>query len=181
MIEAKFPEKLRGLQSGMRSVYVELFEQASPKFISPVVPDYKLPLNINNEAYQHQVSVFLTEIEQSTPFLKLKSYLGLYSAIDLSKLARFNDITETELIQQLLSQKNKSLQLKTVTKNGITTAVRTNVTDTHYYIDEGVLIINSNTVKNDVDKTYERFFVSGVKKHSEIVQNITKAFQTVEN
>jgi translation initiation factor 3 subunit L len=180
LVESKFPEKIRGLQSGIRSVYLDMFEQASPKFVSPVIPDYRVPFNYNHEAFNHQVSMFIGEVEQHFPFLKLKSYLGLYSSIDVSKLARFNDLSDNELICQLVSYKNKSIQNRQVVRKGSVVTIRSNLAEAHYYIDEGILVIANTVTKSDGEKANERFFISGIRKHSEIIGHLSKTWSKLD-
>jgi hypothetical protein len=35
--------------------FVDLFEQACPKFISPIVPDYSVGVNMGHDAFSNQV------------------------------------------------------------------------------------------------------------------------------
>ncbi len=180
LIEAKYADKVRRLQAGDKSCFTDLFEFASPKFISPVVPDYSTPLNMNQDAFNHQVSVFTTEVQQQVAFLKLRSFLGLYASIDISKLARFNDISEADLICQLVSFKNKAIQYRASSSSGAKAATgssggqRVNITDVHYFIEDGVLVIDSASAKADNNKTHERYFIAGVRKHAEIMSQLNR-------
>lgn len=119
-VENKWAEKdkLRKLQSGDVDTFAELFTFASPKFVSPVVPDYSSAMNMHQDAGQqqvrtfhanysrqihpythiHQLAIFLTLVRQQAPFFKVRSVLSLYASIDISKLARLTDISEDDLV-----------------------------------------------------------------------------------
>lgn len=184
LVEAKYADKLRRLRAGEKPAFVELFEFASPKFISPVVPNYSVPQNINQDAFNHRVAVFIAEIQQQIEFLKLRSYLGLYASIDLSKLARFNDISDTELCAQLSSFKHKSLQYRGLGRNNINNSssialTRVNATDVHIFIDQGVLYIDSADNKESSFKKNERYFVTGIRKHANILDQLNGTFKSL--
>ena len=153
MLDSKLSDKCRRLQVGDRAAYSELLEFASPKFISPLVPDFSVSQNIGQAAAAHIQSVFMTEIDQHLRFLKLRSFLLLYASIEISKLARFNDIPEADLICQLLSFKHKAmLQQSMVGAQPSSSAAatgaggtngRVNTADVHYFVDSGALMISS--------------------------------------
>jgi len=173
LVEVKFGEKMKLLQSGSTTAFTDLFESSSPKFISPAIPDYFVPLNVNNEAFNHAVSIFSSEVEQHLAFLRLRSYLGLYSALVISKLSPFHEISPNDLICQFLSFKHKAIQSK---KYNTSIASRSSVQDVQYFVEEGVLVIADSGMKNSVEKLHERFFISGIRKHAEIIQSVTNAF-----
>ncbi len=181
LVETKYSDKLRRLQAGDKSCYTDIFEFASPKFISPTVPDYSVPLNMNQDAFNHQVSVFMAEVQQHIAFLKLRSFLGLYASIDISKLSRFNDISEPDLICQLVSFKNKAILQRTSSSgagaskgSASASSARVNITDVHYFIEDGVLVIDSASQKADNNKAHERYFIAGVRKHVEIINQLNR-------
>ena len=69
---------------------------------------------------------YKSTLNQLPAEMKIRSYFGLYASIDISKLARFNDITDTELICLLTSLKHKS-----ISKSG----AQTGSGFVHYYIE----------------------------------------------
>lgn len=102
-------EKLRKLQAGDEAVFTEFFVFSTPKFVSAVIPDYSSAVSIHQEAAQQQLTVFLSLVKQQAPFYKLRSFLTLYASIDIAKLARFNDISEEDLVRFLLHSYYHSL------------------------------------------------------------------------
>lgn len=66
-------DKLRRMNGGMDiQAFVDLFEQACPKFISPIVPDYSVGVNMGQDAFSNQVSVFAKEAMQQISVLKIR-------------------------------------------------------------------------------------------------------------
>jgi translation initiation factor 3 subunit L len=74
LVEGKWSDKFRKLQSGEKSAFVELFDFASPKYISPIVPNYSVHVNMHQAASHHMLDCFITEVQQHISFLKLRSY-----------------------------------------------------------------------------------------------------------
>ena len=92
LVEGKWSDKFRKLQAGEKSAFVELFEFASPKYISPIVPNYSVNVNMHQAASHHMLDNFITEVQQHISFLKLRSYFGLYASIDISKVRHGNEL-----------------------------------------------------------------------------------------
>jgi hypothetical protein len=121
---------------------------------------------------------FITEVQQHISFLKLRSYFGLYASIDISKLARFNDITDTDLICLLTSLKHKSSSYRS---SGANQAAGGFV---HYYIEDGILVIDSEGSSASssaiTDKSHEKYFIAGVRKHVEIKGQLQRTFDSLQ-
>jgi translation initiation factor 3 subunit L len=174
-VEGKFADKIQKLQHAetYHKCVTDLFDFSAPKFISPCVPNYTVAVNTRQEVPNLILAAFMTEVEQNHSFMKLKSFLGLYASIDVAKLARFNDTAEPELICQLLSFKNKSIQVRSSAGGA---PVRVNTSDVHYFVDNGAIITDSVSSKSEMNKAHERFFTAGVRKHAEIAGQINRAF-----
>ena len=112
LVEGKWAEKLRRMNTGDVQAFVDLFEHTCPKFISPIVPDYSVAINMGQDAFGNQVSVFAAECMQQIAVLKIRSYMRLYASIDISKLARFADVSEAVFISQLISFRHKSMEIQ---------------------------------------------------------------------
>jgi translation initiation factor 3 subunit L len=107
LVEQRVQDKYRRMQTGDVSAFEEAFEAACPKFISPCVPTVYPTANLCHETVRMVVSVFMSEVRQHAALLKLRSYMRLYSAVQVDKLARLNDSTEAELLSQLVAYKHK--------------------------------------------------------------------------
>jgi translation initiation factor 3 subunit L len=174
VVESKYQDKMTKLQNSelYQKVLSDLFDFAAPKFISPAVPDYATATNSRQEAQNHVLACFLAEVGQQHSFMKLKTFLSLYASIDIAKLARFNDTPEADLTCQLLSFKNKSTQLRA-------TCARDSIHDVHFFVDNGSIILHSGSAKVEQKRAHERYFMNGVKKHGEIVNQINRTFAAV--
>jgi len=188
-IEAKFTEKMKRLTHGERNSATELFDSACPKFISAAIPDYTIGVNIHQEVIHKQSQSIINEIMQYVPFLKLRSFLILYASIDISKLARFMELSDDALIALLALYKQKyglgDISSSTATATAAAKpAVDSNkkvssllqqgnlVKDINFMFEGSVLIVES---PNKLDtSSYDRYFVSGTKKHQELIQQLAR-------
>ena len=87
---------------------------------------------------------------------------------------------EEDLVCQLLSFKNKAIQGRLNAKDG--TEARVNITDVKFFVDNGMLVIDSGNVrsaKTEDNKSHERYFAAGSRKHVEILGQVSKAFETI--
>lgn len=183
LVEGKWAEKLRRMNAGDVQAYVDLFEHTCPKFISPAVPDYSVAVNMGQDAFGNQVSVFAAEVMQQIAVLKIRSYMRLYASIDISKLARFADVSEPVFISQLISFRHKSMEIQNapVGEDAVSRRTRgdarTSTSDVHYHIQDDALVIDTSAHKSDKSRAVERFFAAGVRKHAEIVSDLNRAFK----
>lgn len=174
-VEAKFDEKMRRLRNGDRSIAADLFESACPKFISPVVPDYNNlghGVQMGQTVFDHQSSVFIAEVMQHVAFYPLRSFLSMYASVDIDKLARFMETSETDLISLLLAYKSKIAEAKMYNKPN------TRGRELQFVIEGGILIVEKAPVKTN-DLATEKYFIAGVKKHDEILSRLQKTFSTL--
>jgi translation initiation factor 3 subunit L len=111
LVESKILDKFRRMQTGDVTTFEDVFEGACPKFVSPCVPtEYNFGGSLCQEAVSMQVSVFMHEVRQQASLLRLRSYMRMYSSIDIAKLARFSDASEPEFVAQLIALKHRALQ-----------------------------------------------------------------------
>lgn len=176
LIDAKWSDKARRMQGGELTAFEDLFEGNCPKFISPAWPDFNGTVNPCQEAVRSQVALFSSETLRQISLVKLRSFLRLYSSIDVGKMASLNDTKEAEFTSKLLSYKSRS---KLIAEDAVDESCGSGVvpqSDVHCYIELGNLIIDSVTGKNDKSRSAERYFISGVRKHAEICNDLSKSF-----
>jgi len=187
LAESKFPEKMRRLANGDVQTFVDLFEMTGPKFICPAVPDYSGPLagdkasmsNRCSEACSVQATFFKQEVVQQLSVLKLRSYLRLYASIDMPKLARFSELSEDDLFCQVLSYKHKTMQIKR-TASEANKNKRVTSSDVHFFLVDGSLVIEAASAKSDRARQAERYFLGGIRRHTEILADVDKVFGLVK-
>lgn len=110
----KYGDQLTRLQRGgpdSLPLYEELFRSACPKFISPTPPDFETP-ELNVDPVDHHLTIFMDEVKNNMWSPTVKSYLKLYTTMDLKKLAGFLDVNPEQLRGWLLVNKQRSRQVR---------------------------------------------------------------------
>jgi hypothetical protein len=134
------------------------------------------------EAWKAQVAIFVNEIQQQVTLFKLSSYLRLYSSIELEKMASFNDISQDELVEQLLSSRHKSREVIFGPCTSESSGAPTDgsapqpviVSDINYFIEDGNLVIGAGRKSNR--EATEKFFMAGIRKNAEITADMQRVF-----
>lgn len=180
MCATKLGDRLRRLQLGELAAYVESFEQSCPKFVSPAIPNYRAFEKGNrcHESLKSQVQLFQQEVKQQVVFIRLRSYLKLYSAIDIEKLSAFNSLPEQELLNLIIAFKYKGYQLLSISNGRGTTAT---VDERLVSSDIGVQVRGSTVTVETAGSSasqrgtvLSRFFISSIKRHGELNTRIEK-------
>lgn len=139
-LREKYGDQLIKLQRGgpeSLPIFEELFRNACPKFISPVPPDFDNPES-NVDPVEHHLAVFMDEVKTTMFTPTIKSYLRLYTTMDLKKLAGFLEVTPDELRSWLLVTKQRTKQLRWQDQ-GLLDGELVNVSDLDYAL-QGVRI-----------------------------------------
>ena len=182
VIQSKLGDKFRRLNNGDVQLFEEMFENSCPKFISPSVAEHGAAGGAS-EAWKAQVTIFMTEIQQQVDLFKLRSYLKLYSSIELEKMASFNDISQEELIEQLVASKHKSREIilgscssDAATASADSPPVAVSVSDVQYHIENANLVIGSGAGGKSNRLASEKFFMMGIRKNAEITADMLRTF-----
>jgi translation initiation factor 3 subunit L len=139
-LREKYGENFNRLQKGgpeSLPIFEELFRSACPKFISPTPPDFDNP-SINVDPVDHQTAIFMDEVKTTLFNPTVKSYLKLYTTMDLKKLAGFLEVEPEKLRGWLLVNKQRSRQIRW-TEGGLLEGDVVNAHELDYAI-EGDLI-----------------------------------------
>lgn len=167
IVISKCSDKLKRLQSGDIGSFEDTFESACPKFISPTTSDVGLSQGGAFDAWRTQVHMFMIEAKQQIALMKLRSYLRLYSCIDLGKLSRFNELSERELLSKVASFSHKC---------------RHSPSDMSFYISNGKLITlincDQSSMQTSVSERY--FFAYGIRKTSEYIEDLESIFHDLD-
>lgn len=113
-IREKYGEQYNRMQRGgpeSLPIFEELFRSACPKFISPTPPDFDNP-SLNMDPVEHHLSIFMDEVKTNMYSPTVKSYLKLYTTMDLKKLAGFLEVEPDVLRRWLLVNKQRSRQVR---------------------------------------------------------------------
>lgn len=113
-LREKYGEDLNRLQRGgpdSLPLFESLFKASCPKFISPTPPDFDTP-EVNVDPIDHHLAIFMEEVKNNMWSPTVKSYLKLYSTMDLNKLAGFLEVKPEELRNWLLVNKQRARQIR---------------------------------------------------------------------
>ena len=113
-LREKYGDQLVRLQRGgpeALPLFEELFRSACPKFIAPTPPDFDTP-ELNVDPVDHHCSIFMEEVKNTMHSPTVKSYLKLYTTMDLKKLAGFLEVEPERLRGWLLVNKQRSRQVR---------------------------------------------------------------------
>ncbi|RKF54603.1 Eukaryotic translation initiation factor 3 subunit L [Golovinomyces cichoracearum] len=113
-LREKYGDELLKLQRGgpdSLPIFEELFRSACPKFISPTPPDFDAP-ELNVDPLEHHLFIFMSEVKTNMWSSTVKSYLRLYTTMDLKKLAGFLEVEPDKLRGWLLVNKQRSRQVR---------------------------------------------------------------------
>ena len=113
-LREKYGEQFTRMQRGGPDsipLFEELFRSACPKFISPTPPDFDNP-EANVDPIEHHLSIFMEEVKNNMWSPTVRSYLKLYTTMDLKKLAGFLEVQPEELRKWLLVNKQRSRQMR---------------------------------------------------------------------
>ncbi|KAK7204650.1 eukaryotic translation initiation factor 3 subunit L [Myxozyma melibiosi] len=113
-LREKNGEQLARMQRGGEEslpVFEELFTFACPKFMMLGPPDYENPA-ANIDPLQHHLKVFMMDVKNTMLAPTLRSYLKLYTTLNIDKLATFVEISPEELRSALVVFKQKSRQVR---------------------------------------------------------------------
>ncbi len=113
-LREKYGDQLVRLQRGgpeSLPLFEDLFRTACPKFISPTPPDFDVP-DLNVDPVDHHCSIFMAEVRNTMSSPTVRSYLKLYTTMDLKKLAGFLEVEPERLRSWLLVNKQRSRQVR---------------------------------------------------------------------
>ena len=200
LVRERHSGQLTKIESGEEG-YEELFVFACPKFISANVPDYNRVLvagagadaaegrdvPTGQDAYRLQVRTFTAEMDVQSTLRKLRSYMKLYTSIDVGKLAAFNDVKAEEMGQILLTYRHKTRQLQqsaaateadpaapdatpatTTTTSGPAGGVMGDAAlDVHYYVADTMVHVEEASERQ---RRFENYFLGQMEQNAEILR-----------
>ena len=142
-LREKYGEQFIRLQHGGPEaipLFEELFRSACPKFISPTPPDFDNP-TLNVDPVDHQTSIFMDEVKNTLFNPTIRSYLKLYTTMDLKKLAGFLEVEPEKLRSWLLVNKQRSRQIRWV-EGGLLEGEPVNANDLDYALENDLIHVS---------------------------------------
>lgn len=147
-LKEKYGEQFIRMQRGgpeSLPIFEELFRAACPRFITPTPPDFDNP-QINVDPIEHHLAVFMEEVKNNMWSPMVRSYLKLYTTMDIKKLAGFLEVEPETLRQWLLINKQRSRQVRH-TEGGLLDGDVVNSQDLDYAM-QGVSCAQKRKKKN---------------------------------
>jgi translation initiation factor 3 subunit L len=132
-LREKYGEQFNRMQRGgpeSLPLFEEMFRVACPKFIAPTPPDFDNP-QVNIDPLEHHLAIFMDEVKNNMWSPTVKSYLKLYTTMDLKKLAGFLEVEPDKLRSWLLVNKQRSRQMRW-SENGLLDGDVVNSSDLDY-------------------------------------------------
>jgi len=188
IVRDKHANNLSKIEAGEEG-YEDLFIFACPKFVNPAVPDYSQALKpgcpavpYGQDAYKLQVQHFMNEMSAHTSLRKMRSYMSLYTSIEVKQLASFNDMNVEEFQSWLTCFKHKMRQLERGTvvastdsaSKGVVKGTKSNqdkagtAMDIHYNVTGNVVHVD------EAEKTrqFETFFMKQIQNNDDILRQL---------
>ncbi|KAJ8600667.1 hypothetical protein CTAYLR_007435 [Chrysophaeum taylorii] len=175
----KHADKLAQMDRGDASVFETLLTSACPKVVVPAVPDYPNldpvltaeglaaaaaqtpttakpanPKGASHDAYDLQIRLFTQEVDRQCTLSKIRSYLKLYTSIEVDKLARFNDVHDAADFRALLAGLKHKIPADTTV---------------HFYVDKDMIYVDEPTSSYG-DQPPENFFMDHIHKYDVNIQ-----------
>lgn len=170
-IREKYSEKQAKLARGEELAFEELFSYACPKFISASMPslDSSETLDVN-EAHNRQKHLLLREVKQQQFLPRIGSYMKLYTAIKMSKLAALCEMDEEGLRDQLMCVTHKTRQL--VRQKGPPLDGELQLcSEVEFYIDGDMVHINAQRA----ERAHADVFLEQILKFQDLLKKMGKA------
>ena len=98
-LREKYGDQFMKMQRGgpeSLPLFEELFRTACPRFIAPTPPDFDNK-DLNPDPLEHHLSIFMDEVKANMNSPTVRSYLKLYTTMDLNKLAGFLEVEPEKL------------------------------------------------------------------------------------
>ncbi|KAJ2678032.1 hypothetical protein GGI25_002675 [Coemansia spiralis] len=147
----------------------ELYLFACPKFIMPNPPNYA-DLEAASKAVEpqsFQLKIFLREARLQLVVPTLRSFLRLYTTMDLDRLSSFLDMKPAELRNQLMVYKQRCRQLKWIGGPSLLSGEVTSTTDLDFALQEDMIFI----AESRVGRRYADWFIRNTNKVQDLINN----------
>jgi len=167
-IRDSYGEKQARLQRGEELCFEELFNYGCPKFVSASAPNFDNLENFNaSEAHQRQLSIFKKEMKQQQFLPRIGSYMKLYTAIKISKLAQLCDMSSDDLRDQLMCVMHKTCQ-KVRSKGTPLEGDSALCSEVEFYLDGEMVHINAQRT----ERAHTDVFMEQIVKFQELLKKM---------
>lgn len=161
-LREKYGDQLYKMQRGGAeaiSIFEELFIFASPRFVSPNLPDFQ-DSEVNVSPARYHCKVFIQDVVNIITAPSLKNYLNLYATMDIHKLAKFLEVSPDDVRSVLVHFKLKNQQLKW-SSGDILEGSPSNVSDIDIGLENDIIHVS----ETKVSRKYADWFIRNTTKN----------------
>lgn len=176
MLRDSYAEKMSQMQRGEIAIVEDLFGYGCPKWVSPISEGDELS-TANTDMLKLQIKLFINEIKQQTLMPIIRSYLKLYTTIDIAKLASLivSDKTkvvvdEAALAKALLCYTHKTRGLVTGSGQPTLEGKLTSFSDVSFYIDQNMIHI----FDAKAPRRFGEYFTRKIIKLEDLITELSK-------
>jgi translation initiation factor 3 subunit L len=160
LVRDKAGDRLARLRAGEVSAFEDLFNYASPKFISPAPPNYDAAADTNMEAPRLQARLFMAEVKQQLLLPEIRSFLKLYTTIEIEKLALLMDVEPATFRSYLHGLKHKSYAISGSFEEPPLAGNYTTCSDIGFHVERDVVHISDTRPAS----RHGEYFISQIAK-----------------
>lgn len=174
-IREKHGEKQTRLRNGEELCFNELFAYACPKFVHAAAPDFEnlkvlqedTTDPLGREAVNRQSTLFIKEMRQQQQLPRIGSYMKLYTAIEVQKLAQLCEMDTEALRDQLMCVMHKTCQ-KVHTKGPPLEGTEQHSAEVQFYLDGGMVHINAHREERE----HADVFLESISKLQDLMKKM---------
>ena len=156
------------------SEFESYFEKACPKFISAALPNYDQPTSLVHAPVRRQVDLFSKQCSQQIQLAKIRSFLKLYTAVEIEKLAKFHGSDSVdEFRSELLATKHLMMQTESQLGFSCAEGEVKSALDVHFYVNGAMIHVDDDTTEKEV--RHENFFMAEIRKTEAAVKQMRKS------
>ncbi|XP_055342848.1 eukaryotic translation initiation factor 3 subunit L-like [Paramacrobiotus metropolitanus] len=164
----KLGDRLNKVQKGAdEDEFEKLLTAGLPKFITPVTNYDDIQPNSLKDFQMYQLSILKKEFSAQTMVGTIQSYLKLYTSMPVTKLARFVDLKEDDLLQHLYTYKHKMTNIVHNHGSPLNGELKCRP-ELDFYIDKDMIYIADTKVA----PRYGDFFVRNIQKFEELTETL---------
>ncbi|KAJ2005045.1 hypothetical protein GGI04_000839 [Coemansia thaxteri] len=169
-LREKYADQQHKIQRGGEeavNVISELYMFACPKFITPIAPNYDDVEATVVEPQAYQLRIFLREARLQLVVPTLRSFLKLYTTMDIERLSTFLEMDAAELRNQLMVYKQRCRQVKWVGGPDLLSGELVSTTDLEFALQEDMIFI----AESRVGRRYADWFIRNANKVQDLVNS----------
>ena len=156
---------------GHEDTFLELLQKNSPRQISPSPPNYDDKVDQHMQASEMQHRFFLNEVRQHASLPSIRSYLKLYSTVELAKLAKYCGVDKEEFRTRLLALKHKS-RMQCWKEGAAASGDEQQVGEVEFFIEKDVINVTEASSKSA--SHHADFFLHHIDRLHAITEDLGK-------